>query len=437
MSTYLPGITDYIPQVQPFAPDLNFYANVLQTKQSRYDAGREKIGTLYGSLLNSPLSRQDNEEKRQQFFKDVDEQIEKISGLDLSLKQNQEYAQGIFNQLLDDKTIVKDMVWTKSWMNQMKKADYLKTCLDPEKCGGKYWEGGVTSLMYKRQEFMNASPEQAMNFESPEFVPMQNIYEKAPKLIKDMGLGIKYDEKDGAYIVTTKNGNKMVGSLTKFLEAVYASDPAVSKYYQEQAYLQRKNWVATNGQDYESPELAEAAYVQNYLQLAKDKVKDNSKESKAYRDSIDKTLTNIKKLSDKNGKLDVDPTDDWFSDLFEEKNMADAIVSHNENQENIVNNTELNNRNISIMAKNIDSLYANEMLGNDLYSSASYYANLTMESTWKPDAVTLKSMDIESREKMHAATLQAKKDVAEIKANFNSTVEAMQNKTNAQKAGYQ
>ena len=33
MATYLQGVTDYIPDYQPFQPDLNFYNNYLQTKQ--------------------------------------------------------------------------------------------------------------------------------------------------------------------------------------------------------------------------------------------------------------------------------------------------------------------------------------------------------------------------------------------------------------------
>jgi hypothetical protein len=37
MATYLQGVTDYIPQFQPFQPDLNFYGNVMQTKQTQYD----------------------------------------------------------------------------------------------------------------------------------------------------------------------------------------------------------------------------------------------------------------------------------------------------------------------------------------------------------------------------------------------------------------
>ena len=92
-------------------PEYNFYSNVLQLKQGKYDAAREQLSTLYGSLLNAPITRDDNAQTRDQFFKAIDQDIQRMSGVDLSLNQNFESAQGVFNQLLDNKYIVKDMVW--------------------------------------------------------------------------------------------------------------------------------------------------------------------------------------------------------------------------------------------------------------------------------------------------------------------------------------
>ena len=89
MATYLSNMTDYVPQIQSFTPDFNFLGNVLQTKQTRYDAAHEQISSLYGSILNAPMSRTDNVEKRAEMFKMIDGEIKRISGLDLSLQQNQ------------------------------------------------------------------------------------------------------------------------------------------------------------------------------------------------------------------------------------------------------------------------------------------------------------------------------------------------------------
>ena len=79
MATYLPGVTDYIPQIQPFKPDFNFYANVLQTKEAQYKAGYQRLSGIYGSLLNSEMLRQDNNMRREQFFYDIENNIKNLS----------------------------------------------------------------------------------------------------------------------------------------------------------------------------------------------------------------------------------------------------------------------------------------------------------------------------------------------------------------------
>ena len=58
MATYLQGVTDYIPQFQPFQPDLNFYSNIMQTKQSQYDTNFNNINNLYG--IKCTIFKNDN-----------------------------------------------------------------------------------------------------------------------------------------------------------------------------------------------------------------------------------------------------------------------------------------------------------------------------------------------------------------------------------------
>ena len=95
MATYIQGLTDYIPQIQPFSPDYNFYSGVLDFKQGKYDASRQKLSNLYGSLLNAPLTREQNVETRDKFFKTIEQDIKKMGAMDLSLSQNTEAASGI------------------------------------------------------------------------------------------------------------------------------------------------------------------------------------------------------------------------------------------------------------------------------------------------------------------------------------------------------
>ena len=63
MASYIPQVTDYIPEFQPFQPDYNFLNNVLQKKQGQYDTNYKALSQTYGTLLNSPMMRQDNIQK--------------------------------------------------------------------------------------------------------------------------------------------------------------------------------------------------------------------------------------------------------------------------------------------------------------------------------------------------------------------------------------
>ena len=72
MATYLQGVTDFIPDYQPFQPDLNFYANVLQTKQTQYDNNWKQLNNLYGQLYGADLTNDLNVQKKDQLLKQID-----------------------------------------------------------------------------------------------------------------------------------------------------------------------------------------------------------------------------------------------------------------------------------------------------------------------------------------------------------------------------
>ena len=102
MATYLQGVTDYIPQYQPFQPDFNFFAGVIQKKQDQYDKNWSKLNTVYGKFLNAPLTREDNIKNRDQYFKQSVAAIQKITSMDLSLDQNVQQALQVFSPLSDE-----------------------------------------------------------------------------------------------------------------------------------------------------------------------------------------------------------------------------------------------------------------------------------------------------------------------------------------------
>jgi hypothetical protein len=126
MATYLQGVTDYIPQLQPFQPDLNLYANVLQTKQTQYDTAYKSLNKVYGQYFYSDLSRDTNIARKDEILKNIDFNLSRISGLDLSLDQNVSQAVEVFKPFYEDKYIMKDMAWTKNYLAQKQRAEGLE-----------------------------------------------------------------------------------------------------------------------------------------------------------------------------------------------------------------------------------------------------------------------------------------------------------------------
>ena len=261
MATYIPGVTDYIPQIQPFEPDYNFYQQALTFRQSKHDAAREKLSTLYGSLLNSDLTRDDNIQSRDNFFKTIEQDIKKMSGMDLSKSQNTHAATSIFNQMLDNKNIVKDMHWTKQFQNEMKRAQGFKNCKKPEDCGGQWWEGGEQLLQHSYQEFREASAEEAINMSPARFVPYQDVTKMAVDLAKEADLKVKGYTDDGRWLITHQNGKLVEGTLYNLFVGSIGGNPKVQEYYKAQAQLQRKNYVRGYAEQYGSAQAAEDAYI--------------------------------------------------------------------------------------------------------------------------------------------------------------------------------
>ena len=243
MATYIQGQTDYISQIQPTEPNLAFDAQMLQAKQSKYDANHKKVSELYGSLLNSAMTRTDNMQARDEFFKIINDDIKRMGGLDFSLDQNVQAAASVFQSIYTNNNIVKDMVWTKNFNNQLNKANAFKNCLDEEKCGGIHWDEGERYLEYKRNEFKNANAGEAMGMADPEYVPYKSVMKQAIKLAKDAGLNVEVDRLNGGYVVTTKNGILLKTPLADLFGSTIGADPNFIKQFKIESFVKRNDWV--------------------------------------------------------------------------------------------------------------------------------------------------------------------------------------------------
>jgi len=403
MATYLPGVTDYIPQVQPWEPDYNFYQNSLERKQTQYDRGWEQTNSLYNSILNAPMMRDQNIERRDTFFKDIEGQIQQLSGVDLSLAQNVDSASKIFKPFYEDNNIMKDIGFTKQYRDQMNLSQQLKNCTDEKKCGDKYWAGGVKILNYKAQDFRNATDEEALNMQAPEYVNKFNFMKNAEKAVSDAKFSMTQDKITGGYNVTTKDGKQLIAPLREFMMARFGDDPAWSAYNEGKAYLLRK----------ENPEAAISIYEQQALQSkakspeeyktllaektekkryedAKTVIAENAKTEKSGLERMMERKAILQGIIDTEGVLPGSDDDKAYMDVNANLPIKEQAAKRAEELSNMYNELNYIDEDGNKIPNNvIDKAVANAMMIGEIENTANILAYRNYSETKKADPYAL------------------------------------------------
>lgn len=150
MASYIPGVTDFIPDIQPFQPDWSTIDRTMRTKQGRYDQNYSALQGTYSGLLNMPQLKQSQINKRDQFLKQAFKNIGDLSSVDLSLPENASSAQQVFAPLYTDQEFLGNAAVSKHYNTQEEYADSLR-----QKDGGK--EFSMDNLNYvrmQRQEYI-------------------------------------------------------------------------------------------------------------------------------------------------------------------------------------------------------------------------------------------------------------------------------------------
>lgn len=378
MATYLQGSTDYIPQIQPFRPDYNFLGNIMQTRQTKYDAAKKKISDLYGSLLYSPMLRDSNIKRRDEFFKVIDQDIKKISGMDLSLQQNVDAAENVFKGFYEDKNMINDMVKTKKAYAELEKADSLKGCLDPEKCGGQYWDDGVKALQYRMEEFKNATDEEALNYNIGEFTPYFEWKSKAIKAAKDLNYGVTKDDITNEWIVTNTNGELVSGGLYSLFKDLYGDDPRIKANYDTQSYVLRKDNVKANAAKFGSEEEAEKNYIQTMMQNGLKKLQNNHKYMSDVYDNLNSRQLQLEKQKAQKGLTLKE--EQYYQQVLKDKETAALQKATIQSDIDNVNN-DLKSADLRSFRNRVDIAVANVLKDDDLKSLGESLANINKKQT--------------------------------------------------------
>ena len=288
MATYIKGVTDYIPALEPFKPDYKFLSDVLSVRQDRYDTNYKQLNDLYSKVVYAPLSRTDNAQTRDQYANRLSNGLKQISGVDLSLQQNVDVAKGLFKPFFEDKALIKDMAATKLYAKENQRANSYLNSPD-QNVVRQYWDTGVQGLQMWMDKYKNATAEEALTMGMPQYVPAPDLYNKAFESLKDSGLKIKQTTLDGDWIVTTENGTALTRQIVGYkrdknnelikdpdteqfipiyrnpsaehLMNTVMQDPQVKRAYLLEAQVEEWKWLKENESQYASVDEAKKKWA--------------------------------------------------------------------------------------------------------------------------------------------------------------------------------
>ena len=251
MATYVPGVGSYLPDFKPFTPDYKFLSNVLDTKTQKYESNYKALNDLYGKAVYGNLSRKDTQEMRDQYAENLAPKLQQIAGLDLSMAQNVDSAKALFRPFFEEDLIVKDLVQTKKYRNEMSYANRLKNSMVDEE-RQKYWQTGVQKMQFEMEDFVDASQDAALTMATPTYTPNANLYEKALQVLNESGLEtdvVTTISENGEWMIHRKNGDLITNEALTLVQKTLKDDPMVIGAYHADAYVRARSFAQTGVDD--------------------------------------------------------------------------------------------------------------------------------------------------------------------------------------------
>ena len=422
MATYLQGVTDYIPDYQPFQPDLNFYGNVMQTKQTQYDTNWQSLNNLYGQLYGADLTHDLNIKKKDELLKQIDFNLKRVSGLDLSLEQNVTQAMQVFKPFYEDKYLMKDMAYTKNWKNTYNSANALKNSQD-EKQRKQWWGTGIQGLELRRQMFKDSDLEGTLNMSNAQYTPFVNAVQEYMDLAKKFNVGSvsQLPDQSGLYLVRKKNGELILPTLQNMFLAEYANRPDIQDMYRESAFVERMNYANQNAEKYGGNKLeAEKQYIKekydwlkNYASDKNVKAQDDLSTTKSLQGNLEKDVNNG----------NVNPQQSNYGKSLEDLFAVNTTVADNAQKlNNQINDKQSTSAaqgydedilgDIELARLKVDAGFASVRAEQDIMKASGNYATLNQEIEYKANPVGLEFLrDKHARSRQKQAHLDRESEI--------------------------
>lgn len=390
MATYVPGAQGYFPEFQPFTPDYKFLSGVLDVRTDRYNTNYKAVNDLYSKVIYADLSRQDTRETRDQYANQLTPNLEKISGMDLSIQQNADAANALFKPFYEDNLIVKDLVATQQYKRELSYADNLLGSDDKE-IRGKYWQTGVTGLNYQMKDFIDATPQEAVSMGVPKYVPNANLYELSLEILKDSGLKVTAPPTfEGGWIITQTNGAAVTPAAYEMVKRTLLDDPRVINAYHTDAYVKQRQFVdegLTNKQ-FANKDQAQTAWANNVIADITKKIAAQMPETKTKTEDAVKIKTNWELYAEQYGII---PGSNEEKAMVEAMSEYDAQVQKQRGQEDLMQEGMQPSPNTNVLLNKAYNMMMSYDIHDDMLAAARTYS--TKDASVKVEANPYKVME--------------------------------------------
>lgn len=390
----LQGQEIYSTQLSPDSnPGLQFDLQVTGGLQEKYDSAYNQASLMYGSILNAAVTREDSGKIKEEYLQKVKQDLKRLGKIDFSISSNVKAAASLFDGIYSNKNLVKDIVWTRNFNDELARAEMLKNCTDPEKCGGQYWDEGIKFMQYKREEFMKANPNEALRFEDVPYVPYNSVIDQALKTMKESGLSMEYDHIEGGYKITTKNGDQLKSPLTALFNKTLGSDPKFIEMFKVKAYVQRKDWAYSklNLGEYSSEEEASLNYYNELTKSTLSKLDTLGDQLAGDSGYLDQKLTALQEAYKAGSFQEGSDTFNYMSQLQELKASTNTAQSFLQQLKSI---SESGNKSaLSSLLESSDMQQAFNFFDSEINQAVDILAFKDYKQTMEADPFALKAVD--------------------------------------------
>lgn len=437
MATYLPNVKDYIPNVKAYTPDFKFLSDALDQRQDRYNKTTKQLNNLYGDVVYADLSREDNQSVRDDYAKLLAPKIQQISGLDFSLSQNVQAAQGLFKPFYEDQHVVRDIVFTKAYKDQMSFANGLKSSVS-DKQRDRYWDKGVEYMNFMMKDFKEKSREDSMGVQLPQYYEDPDIYERSMEALKTGGpdgKGLKatdmYVDGTGQFIVTQENGvtllNKPTGktianpeydpnkkesaSNPKTIPEMYnpaanhalqtiGDDPIINQGLRIAGYVDaRKFWEAKAEETGQPTDVFKKEWAKTQLDKFSTQVNQTLQKENVELNKTNQELASWDEYTKEAPLIkDSDEYKKWFMAMTRGETISAGIQKLENKRDNILN--DIDEEDIDAYMNRGYAAYMSSSLQGQVFAAARNYADATSKRTFTESKIYIEKLRARNNENL-------------------------------------